>query len=151
VEIAGRYALKQTENGHSFMLNAQLSTVRAKIEEADGSDRLASDVAPYTASAGLSYNYQPWRIATSVNLNYTPEYTRALSNEPYNRTSNERVNMDVSFTKRFDQNWSASVNARNILSSDYKEVLKEQSSGALYQSRINEAIPSFMFTLEKKF
>ncbi|MGN0936141.1 TonB-dependent receptor plug domain-containing protein [Acinetobacter amyesii] len=151
VEIAGRYALKQTENGHSFMLNAQLSTIRAKIEETDGSDRLASDVAPYTASAGLSYNYQPWRIATSVNLNYTPEYTRALSNEPYNRTSNERVNMDVSFTKRFDQNWSASVNARNILSSDYKEVLKEQSSGALYQSRINESIPSFMFTLEKKF
>ncbi|OTG82718.1 TonB-dependent receptor [Acinetobacter sp. ANC 5054] len=151
VEIAGRYALKQTENGHSFMLNAQLSTVRAKIEEDNGLERLASDVAPYSASAGLSYNYQPWRIASSVNLNYTPEYTRALSNEPYNRTSNERVNMDLSLTKRFDQDWSASINARNILSTDYKEVLRERDTGKLYQSRINEAIPSFMFTVEKKF
>ena len=151
VEIAGRYALKQTDSGHSFMLNAQLSTVRAKIEEDNGTKRLASDVAPYSASTGISYNYQPWRIATSVNLNYTPEYTRALSNEPYNRTSNERVNMDISFTKRFEQKWSASVNARNILSSDYKEVLRDQRTGALYQSRINEAIPSFMFTVEKKF
>ena len=57
----------------------------------------------------------------------------------------------MSFTKRFEQNWSASVNARNILSSDYKEVLRDQRTGALYQSRINEAIPSFMFTVEKKF
>lgn len=151
VELSGRYALKQTEGGHSFMLNAQLSTVRAKIEEDNGTERLASDVAPYTASTGLSYNYQPWRMSTSVNVNYVPEFTRTLSNEPYDRTSNERVNMDISLTKRFDNDWSASLNARNILSTDYKERLTNTTDGRLYQARTNEAIPSVLFTLEKKF
>lgn len=151
VEIAGRYALKQTENGHSFMLNAQLSTVRAEIEADNGAKRLASDVAPYTASTGLSYNYQPWRISASANLNYTPEYTRTLSNEPYDRTSNQRVNMDLSLTKRLDSGWSASVNARNILSTDYKERLSSTADGSLYQARVNEAIPSVLFSVEKKF
>lgn len=151
VEVAGRYALKQTENGHSFMLNAQLSTVRAEIEADNGAKRLASDVAPYTASTGLSYNYQPWRISASANLNYTPEYTRRLSNEPYDRTSNQRVNMDLSLTKRLDSGWSASVNARNILSTDYKERLSSTADGSLYQARVNEAIPSVLFSVEKKF
>lgn len=151
VEVAGRYALKQTENGHSFMLNAQLSTVRAEIEADNGAKRLASDVAPYTASTGLSYGYQPWRISASANLNYTPEYTRRLSNEPYDRTSNQRVNMDLSLTKRLDSGWSASVNARNILSTDYKERLSSTADGSLYQARVNEAIPSVLFSVEKKF
>ncbi|CAB1212356.1 TonB-dependent receptor plug domain-containing protein [Acinetobacter bouvetii] len=151
VEIAGRYALKQTENGHSFMLNGQLSTVRAKVEDINHQERLVSDVAPYTASAGLSYNYQPWRIATSVNLNYVPEFTRALDNQPYNRTSNERVNMDISVTKRFNDGWAASLNARNIFSTDYKERLNNQSDGSLYEARVNQAIPSVLISVEKKF
>jgi len=87
--------------------------VRAKIEEDNGTERLASDVAPYTASAGLSYNYQPWRVSSSLNASYTPAYTRELNSQDYNgelyeRTSNQRVNVDLSITKRFDNNWAAS-------------------------------------------
>ncbi|OTG91585.1 TonB-dependent receptor plug domain-containing protein [Acinetobacter sp. ANC 3813] len=156
VEVAGRYALKQTDTGHSFMLNAQLSTVRAKIKEDNGTERLASDVAPYTASTGLSYNYQPWHISSSLNLNYTPEYSRQLNSQQYNgelyeRTSNERVNVDLSITKRFDRDWAASINARNIFSTDYKERLTKVSDGSLYQARSNESIPSLLFSVEKKF
>ncbi|NNH25140.1 TonB-dependent receptor plug domain-containing protein [Acinetobacter terrestris] len=151
VEIAGRYALKQTENGHSFMLNGQLSNVRAKVEDENHQQRLVSDVAPYTASTGLSYNYQPWRISTSVNLNYVPEFTRALDNQPYDRTSNERVNMDISITKRFNDGWATTLNARNIFSTDYKERLTSQADGSLYESRVNQAIPSVLVSLEKKF
>lgn len=151
VEISGRYALKQTKRGNSFMLNGQLSTVRAEVEDENHQQRLVSDVAPYTASAGLSYNYQPWQLATSVNLNYVPEFTRALDNQPYNRTSNERVNMDISITKRFTDGWATTLNARNILSTDYKERLTYQTDGSLYESRINQAIPSVLISLEKKF
>ncbi|WP_349929498.1 TonB-dependent receptor [Acinetobacter sp. A1-4-2] len=151
VEIAARYALKQTENGHALMLNGQLSTVRAKIEETNHQQRLASDVAPYTASAGLSYNYQPWRLSSSVNLNYVPEFTRALDNLPYDRTSNERVNVDISVSKRFDDGWATTLSARNILSTDYKERLTNQSDGSLYESRVNQAIPSVLLSVEKKF
>ncbi|MEN3978045.1 TonB-dependent receptor [Acinetobacter sp. CWB-B33] len=156
VEVAGRYALKQTEAGHSFMLNAQLSTVRAKIEEDNGTERLASDVAPYTASAGLSYNYQPWRLSSSLNASYTPAYTRELNSQDYNgelyeRTSNQRINVDLSITKRFDNNWAASINARNIFSTDYKERLTKVSDGSLYQARSNESIPSLLLSVEKKF
>lgn len=151
VEISGRYALKQTENGHSFMLNGQLSTVRAKIEDTAHNTRLASDVAPYTASTGVSYNYQPWQLASSINLSYTPEFTRALDNLPYDRTTNQRVNVDISATKRFPKGWATTLSARNILSTDYKERLNNQSDGALYEARVNEAIPSFLFSVEKKF
>lgn len=151
VEISGRYALKQTENGHSFMLNGQLSTVRAKIEDTDHNTRLASDVAPYTASTGISYNYQPWQLASSINLSYTPEFTRALDNLPYDRTTNQRVNVDISATKRFPKGWATTLSARNILSTDYKERLNNQSDGALYEARVNDAIPSFLFSVEKKF
>ncbi|MFW2174313.1 TonB-dependent receptor plug domain-containing protein [Acinetobacter guillouiae] len=151
VEISGRYALKQTENGHSFMLNGQLSTVRAKIEDTDHNTRLASDVAPYTASTGVSYNYQPWQLSSSINLSYTPEFTRALDNLPYDRTTNQRVNVDISATKRFPKGWATTLSARNILSTDYKERLNNQSDGALYEARVNDAIPSFLFSVEKKF
>ena len=151
VELAGRYALKQTAKGHSLMLTGQVSTVRAKIEDADHNERLVSDVAPYTASTGLSYNYQPWRLATSINVIYTPEFTRALDYLPYDRTSNERVNVDISATKRFDKGWATTFSARNILSTDYKERLNHQSDGSLYEARVNDAIPSFLFTVEKKF
>lgn len=151
VEISGRYALKQTENDHSFMLNGQLSTVRAKIEDTDHNTRLASDVAPYTASTGVSYNYQPWQLASSINLSYTPEFTRALDNLPYDRTTNQRVNVDISATKRFPKGWATTLSARNILSTDYKERLNNQSDGALYEARVNDAIPSFLFSVEKKF
>ncbi|NCI77259.1 TonB-dependent receptor plug domain-containing protein [Acinetobacter kanungonis] len=151
VELSGRYALKQNEQGHSWMLNSQLSTIRAKVEDDTQQERLVSDVAPYTASMGLSYSYQPWRVSTSVNLSYTPEFTRALENQPYNRTSNERVNLDISATKRFKQGWSTSLSARNLLSTDYKERLNNQSDGSLYQARISQAIPSLLLNIEKKF
>jgi outer membrane receptor protein involved in Fe transport len=151
IELSGRYALKQTEQGHSWMVNSQLSTIRAKVEEDNGQQRLASDVAPYSASLGLSYNYQPWLLSTSANLSYTPEFTRALENQPYTRTSNERVNLDLSVTKRFKQGWSTSLSARNLLSTDYKERLNYQTDGSLYQARISQAIPSILWNLEKKF
>ena len=143
-------AAVQTLPTLSFQVE-QAPAVRAEIEADNGVKRLASDVAPYTASTGLSYGYQPWRISASANLNYTPEYTRTLSNEPYDRTSNQRVNMDLSLTKRLDSGWSASVNARNILSTDYKERLSSTADGSLYQARVNEAIPSVLFSVEKKF
>ena len=133
------------------MLNSQLSTIRAKVEDDTQQERLVSDVAPYTASMGLSYSYQPWQVSTSVNLSYTPEFTRALENQSYNRTSNERVNLDISATKRFKQGWSTSLSARNLLSTDYKERLNNQSDGSLYQARISQAIPSLLLNIEKKF
>lgn len=151
VEITGRYALKQTEQGHSFMLNGQLSTVRAKVEDEQHHERLVSDVAPYTASTGISYNYQPWQLASSINLNYVPEFTRALENQAYDRTSNARFNVDVSLTKRFQQGWATTLTGRNLLSTDYKEKLTDQNTGAIYQARNNQAIPSVMLSVEKKF
>ena len=150
-ELAGRYALKQTDAGHAFMLNGQVSTVRAKVDLENGGERLVSDVAPYTASVGMSYNYQPWQLATSINANYTPAYSRPLDDQPYNRHSNERFNIDLSATKRFSDGWSSSISARNILSTDYKERLTSQADGSLYQARTNEAIPSVLLSVEKKF
>jgi outer membrane receptor protein involved in Fe transport len=152
VELSGRYALKQTAQGHSWMLNGQLSTIRAKVEDdMTHQDRLVSDVAPYSASMGLSYNYQPWQLSTSANLSYTPEFTRALENQAYNRTSNERVNLDISATKRFKKGWATTLSARNLLSTDYKERLNYQSDGSLYEARTSQAIPSVLFSVEKKF
>ena len=151
VELSGRYAIKQTETGHSFMLNSQVSTVRARIEEESGKDRLVSGVAPYTASVGASYNYQPWQLSSSLNLSYVPEFTRPLDSEPYLRTSNERVNVDISVMKRFKNSISVGFQARNIFSTDYKERLTSIEDGSLYQARSNQAIPSFQFNLEKKF
>lgn len=151
LEVSGRYALQQTESGHSFMLNGQLSTVRATVEDTNNVERLVNDVAPYSASAGFSYNYQPWRLSTSVNVSYIPEFTRALSNQPYNRISNERFNIDFTATKRFQNGWATSLVARNILSTDYKERLINQADGSLYQARTNQSIPSFLINVEKKF
>ena len=151
VELSGRYALKQTEAGHSFMLNGQLSTIRAKIEDGQHNERLVSDVAPYNTSAGLSYSYKPWQLSTSMNVSYTPEFTRALDGQPYDRTTNQRFSLDLSATKRFTHGWAASLNLNNLLSTHYKERLTNQVDGSLYQARINESIPSFQLTLEKKF
>ncbi|MCH7379209.1 MULTISPECIES: TonB-dependent siderophore receptor [Acinetobacter] len=151
VELSGRYALKQTEAGHAFMLNGQVSTVRAKIEDGQHRERLASDVAPYNTSAGLSYSYKPWQLSTSVNVSYTPEFTRALDGQPYDRTTNERFSLDLSATKRFSHGWAASLNLNNVLSTHYKERLTNQTDGSLYQARTNESIPSLQFSLEKKF
>lgn len=150
MELSGRYALKQTEAGHSFMLNGQVSTVRAKIDLDNGGERLASGVAPYSASAGVSYNYQPWQLATSMNVNYTPAFTRPVDNQPYVQNSNERVNVDISATKRFQDGWATTLSARNILSTDYKTRLYKDN-GEFYQARTNEAIPSVLLSVEKKF
>jgi outer membrane receptor protein involved in Fe transport len=151
IELSGRYALKQTDAGHAFMLNGQLSTIRATVEDAQHQQRLVSDVAPYTASTGLSYSFQPWQLSTSVNVTYTPEFTRALDGQPYNRTTNQRFNVDLAATKRLSHGWATSLNLNNILSTDYKERLTLQSDGSLYESRNNEAIPNIQLTLEKKF
>jgi outer membrane receptor for ferrienterochelin and colicins len=151
VELSGRYALKQTEKGHSFMLNGQLSTVRAKIEEDNHTERLVSDVAPYTASTGLSYNYQPWKLSTAINLNYVPAFSRKLDNQSYIRSSNERFNIDISATRRFTDGWATTLSARNILSTDYKERLNSTVDGSLFEARTNQAIPSVLLSVEKKF
>ena len=151
VELSGRYALKQTDAGHSFMLNGQVSTIRAKVEDEQHNQRLVSDVAPYNASAGLSYNFKPWQLSTSINVGYTPEFTRGLDGQPYDRTTNERFGVDLSATKRFTHGWAASLNLNNVLSTDYKERLTNQSDGSLYQARTNQGMPSFQFSLEKKF
>ena len=151
VELSGRYALKQTDAGHSFMLNGQVSTIRAKVEDEQHNQRLVSDVAPYNASAGLSYNFKPWQLSTSINVSYTPEFTRGLDNQPYDRTTNERFGVDLSATKRFTHGWAASLNLNNVLSTDYKERLINQSDGSLYQARTNQGMPSFQFSIEKKF
>ncbi|WP_151714711.1 TonB-dependent siderophore receptor [Acinetobacter sp. TUM15071] len=151
IEFSGRYALKQTEAGHAFMLNGQVSTIRAKIEDGQHNERLVSDVAPYNASAGMSYSYKPWQLSTSVNISYTPEFTRALDGQPYDRTTNERFSLDLSATKRFNHGWAASLNLNNVLSTNYKERLTNQTDGSLYQARTNESIPSLQFSLEKKF
>ena len=151
VELSGRYALKQTDAGHSFMLNGQVSTIRAKVEDEQHNQRLVSDVAPYNASTGLSYNFKPWQLSTSINVSYTPEFTRGLDGQPYDRTTNERFGVDLSATKRFTDGWSASLNLNNILNTDYKERLTNQSDGSLYQARTNQGMPSFQFSVEKKF
>ena len=151
VELSGRYALKQTDAGHSFMLNGQVSTIRAKVEDEQHNERLVSDVAPYNASTGLSYNFKPWQLSTSINVSYTPEFTRGLDGQPYDRTTNERFGVDLSATKPFTDGWSASLNLNNILSTDYKERLTNQSDGSLYQARTNQGMPSFQFSVEKKF
>ncbi|MDO6646805.1 TonB-dependent receptor, partial [Acinetobacter guillouiae] len=80
-----------------------------KIEDTDHNTRLASDVAPYTESTGVSYNYQPWQLSSSINQSYTPEFTRALDNLPYDRTTKQRVNVDISATKRFPQGWATTL------------------------------------------
>ena len=151
VELSGRYALKQTDAGHSFMLNGQISTIRAKVEDEQHNERLVSDVAPYNASAGLSYNFKPWQLSTSMNLSYTPEFTRGLDGQPYDRTTNQRFGLDLSATKRFTGGWAASLNLNNLLSTDYKERLTNQSDGSLYQARTNQGMASFQFSIEKKF
>lgn len=151
LEVVGRYALKQNEQGHSFILNAQLSTVRAKVEAEQHHKRLVSDVAPYTASTGISYNYQPWQLASSINLNYVPEFSRALENQPYYRTSNQRFNVDLSMTKRFRDGWATTLTGHNLLSTDYKEKLTDSNTGEIFQARNNQAIPSVMLSIEKKF
>jgi len=151
VELSGRYALKQTDAGHSFMLNGQISTIRAKVEDEQHNERLVSDVAPYNASAGLSYNFKPWQLSTSMNVSYTPEFTRGLDGQPYDRTTNQRFGLDLSATKRFTHGWAASLNLNNVLSTDYKERLTNQSDGSLYQARTNQGMASFQFSVEKKF
>ncbi|MBJ9985700.1 TonB-dependent receptor [Acinetobacter sp. S40] len=150
-ELTGRYAIKETEAGHSLMVTGQVSTIHVSIKDTDGNDRLASDVAPYTASSGLSYSYKPWKLSNSINVSYTPKFTRALDNQPYDRTTNSRVTVDISTTKNFSHNWGATLSLKNILGTDYKEYLRNQSDGSLYQARINESIPNILLSIEKKF
>lgn len=149
VELEGRWAFKRT-GGHSLMLNGQLSTIRAEVQQSGQADRLANDVAPYTTSLGLSYQYQPWRWSSNLNIGYQPSYTRQLDDQPYTRHQNARTNLDISTTKRFDQGWAMTVSARNLLATDQIEQLTDEN-GELYQRRQAESVPNILLTVEKRF
>lgn len=150
VELSGRYALKQNSAGHSVMLNGQLATIRAKIDS-DNSERLASDVAPYSAGAGISYNFQPWQLATSVQWNYSPAYARTLDDQPFIRTMNARSNVDVNLSKRWQQGWSLALNIRNILAVTQRQTLVNVADGSLFEARSNDSAASYLLTLSKQF
>lgn len=149
VELSGRWALRN-QNGHSLLINGQLSTIRAEIQRTGQADRLASSVAPYSTSIGLSYQYQPWRWSSNLNIGYQPSYQRPLDDQPYTRQVNARTSVDLSSTKRFDQGWAVTISGRNLLATDRLERLTEQD-GSLFQQRRAESLPNVLFTLEKRF
>lgn len=149
IELSGRWALRN-QNGHSLLINGQLSTIRAEIQRAGQADRLASSVAPYSTSIGLSYQYQPWRWSSNLNIGYQPSYQRPLDDQPYTRQVNARTSVDLSSTKRFDQGWAVTISGRNLLATDRLERLTEQD-GSLFQQRRAESLPNVLFTLEKRF
>lgn len=149
VELSARWALRSQE-GHSLLLNGQISTIRAEIQRAGQADRRASNVAPYTSSIGLSYQYQPWRWSTNLNLGYQPSYSRPLDDQPYIRDVNARTTLDISSTKRFDQGWAVTVSGRNLLAVERIERLTTPE-GSFFQQRRAESLPSVLLTLEKRF
>lgn len=149
VELSGRWALRN-QNGHSLLLNGQVSTIRAEIQRVGQADRLASGVAPYGSSLGLSYQYQPWRWSSSLNIGYQPSYQRPLDDQPYMRQVNARTSVDLSSTKRFDQGWAVTISGRNLLATDQIERLTE-ADGSLFQQRRAESLPRVLLTLEKRF
>lgn len=150
VELSARYALKQTEKGHAFSLNGQVNTIDAQVLGADDSRRKASGIAPYNANIGLAYSYQPWRLSTSINLTYTPRFTRPLDDLPYYRMVNQQTGLDWNISRRFQKNWSLGLSVRDLVADDDIETLIH-ADGSLYQKRTAKAVPSALLTLEKKF
>jgi len=149
VELSARKALRN-QDGHSLLLNGQISTIRAEIQRAGQADRLASNVAPYSSSIGLSYQYQPLKWSTNLNIGYQPSYSRPLDDQPYIRTVNARTTLDISTTKRFDQGWALTVSGRNLLAVERIERLTTPE-GSFFQQRRAESLPSVLLTLEKRF
>ncbi|MFZ3191946.1 MAG: TonB-dependent receptor [Moraxellaceae bacterium] len=149
VELSARWALRN-QNGHSLLLNGQISTIRAEIQRAGQADRLASNVAPYSSSIGLSYQYQPLKWSTNLNIGYQPSYRRPLDDQPYIRDVNARTTLDISSTKRFDQGWAVTVSGRNLLAAERIERLTTPDGG-FFQQRRAESLPNVLLTLEKRF
>lgn len=149
VELSARWALR-SQDGHSLLLNGQISTIRAEIQRAGQADRLASNVAPYSSSIGLSYQYQPLRWSGNINIGYQPSYSRPLDDQPYTRSVNARTTLDISSTKRFDQGWAVTVSGRNLLAVERIERLTTPE-GSFFQQRRAESLPNVLLTLEKRF
>ena len=149
VELSARWALRN-QDGHSLLLNGQISTIRAEIQRAGQADRLASNVAPYSSSIGLSYQYQPLKWSGNINIGYQPSYSRPLDDQPYIRSVNARTTLDISSTKRFDQGWAVTVSGRNLLAAERTERLTTPE-GSFFQQRRAESLPSVLLTLEKRF
>lgn len=149
VELSARWALRN-QDGHSLLLNGQISTIRAEIQRAGQADRLASNVAPYNGSIGLSYQYQPLKWSTNLNIGYQPSYSRPLDDQPYIRDVNARTTLDISSTKRFDQGWAITISGRNLLATERLERLTTPD-GSFFQQRRAESLPNVLLTLEKRF
>jgi len=149
LELSARWALRN-QDGHSLLINGQISTIRAEIQRAGQADRLASNVAPYSSSIGLSYQYQPLKWSTNLNIGYQPSYRRPLDDQPYIRDVNARTTLDISSTKRFDQGWAVTVSGRNLLAAERIERLTTPE-GSFFQQRRAESLPSILLTLEKRF
>lgn len=149
IELDGRINISKS-GGHSLLLNGQLSTIRAEIQRSGQADRLASDVAPYSASLGMSYQYQPWRWSINSNIGYTPSYTRQVEGAPFRKTQNDRTTLDLSSTKRFDGGWAMTVAATNLLGIDRTDTLYN-NDGSFSQRRNAESLPSLLLTLEHRF
>ncbi len=149
IELNGRYAFKKT-GGQSWLINGQVSTIRAVIDSPGQASRLASGVAPYTASAGLSWQHQPKRLSASASINYTPAYSRPLDQQPYTRHVNARPSVDASVTQRFKDGWALTLSGRNLLAPNAVSSL-EDAQGNRVQSRDTSAEPAWLLHVEKRF
>lgn len=149
IELDGRWSIPVGKD-HKLLINGQISTIRAILQNANQPDERAGGVAPYTTSVGVSYQYKPLRWLTNINLGYTPSYTSPVEGQPYTSKLNARTSLDISTTKKFDQGWAVTLAARNILSTDqYSEL--DDANGQFYQSRKAETVPSLLLTVEKRF
>lgn len=149
VELDGRWNIPVGKD-HKLLINGQISTIRAILQNDNQPDERAGGVAPYTTSVGVSYQYKPLRWLTNINLGYTPSYTSPVEGQPYTSKLNARTSLDISTTKKFDQGWAVTLAARNILSTDqYSEL--DDANGQFYQSRKAETVPSVLLTVEKRF
>ncbi len=149
VELDGRWNIPVGKD-HKLLINGQISTIRAILQNDNQPDERAGGVAPYTTSVGVSYQYKPLRWLTNINLGYTPAYTSPVQGQPYTSKLNARTSLDISTTRKFDQGWAVTLAARNILSTDqYSEL--DDANGQFFQSRKAETVPSVLLTVEKRF
>ncbi|MBC7751128.1 MAG: TonB-dependent receptor [Candidatus Saccharibacteria bacterium] len=149
IELDGRWNI-QAGKDHKLLINGQISTIRAILQNNNQPDERAGGVAPYTSSVGVSYQYKPWRWLTNINLGYTPAYTSPVQGQPYTSKLNARTSLDISTTKKFNQGLSVTLAARNVLGTDQYSQL-DDTAGQFYQSRKAETVPSVLLTVEKRF
>lgn len=149
VELDGRWNIPMGKD-HKLLINGQVSTIRAILQNDNQPDEHASGVAPYTSSVGVSYQYKPWRWLTNVNIGYTPAYTSPVQGQPYISRLNARTSVDISTTKKFNQGVSVTFAVRNVLGTDQYSQL-DDTAGQFYQSRKAETVPSVLLTVEKRF